>query len=280
MVGAPGATATPPQDVVERHTAAATEAEQRDVARYWSPERMRAAIPVGEQVTPSAKPEGKGNNGKGGGKGGISPMPQHGKVFFTMRGLNYVRSGTATQSGNGDVVTTAGHCLNEGPGNYVSNFAFVPAYDNGDRPYGTWAAETLLTTSQWKDSGDLNHDVGFAVMAENSSGQSLTQVVGSYPIAFHLGYELRFDSYGYPAANPYDGQDLHSCSGTSGTDGYGTDDHSLTCAMTGGASGGGWITGGKLNSVNSFYYSGEEGVLYGPYFGSTEQAVYQAASTS
>ena len=47
-------------------------------------------------------------------------------------------SGTATSSANGDVVTTAGHCVNEGPGAFVTNFAFVPAYDNGAAPYGTW----------------------------------------------------------------------------------------------------------------------------------------------
>jgi len=93
-----------------------------------------------------------------------------------------------------------------------ASFVLLSGRLNGSSD-GTWAAETLLTTSQWKDSGDLNHDVGFAVMAKNSSGQSLTQVVGSYPIAFHLGYELSFDSNGYPAANPYDGQDRTAAQG-------------------------------------------------------------------
>ena len=54
-------------------------------------------------------------------------------MFFTRGGVNYVCSGTATNSTNGDVVTTAGHCVNEGPGAFATNFAFVPAYNNGSR---------------------------------------------------------------------------------------------------------------------------------------------------
>lgn len=271
----------PPDHAVERHAAATTKAQQARVIDYWTPSRMRAAIPREAKINPKAK--GGKPGGGGGGSANAVQVPvdsREGKVFFTMGGSNYVCSGTATTSGNGDVVTTAGHCLNEGPGAYATNFAFVPAYENGARPYGTWAAETLLTTTQWANSGDFNHDVGFAVMAENSSGQSLTGVVSSYPIAFNLGYGLAFDAYGYPAATPYNGQTLWRCSGVAGRDTRGTTDHRLPCSMTGGSSGGGWITSGKLNSVNSFGYTGERDVMYGPYFGNVEQSIYQAAATS
>ncbi len=279
VLTAPGATAAPqagaPAEAVERHAAATTKAEQQQVRDYWTPARMRAAIP-----REMAVPGQKGKPSKGGAAVKVSPQPQFGKVFFTLGGTNYVCSGTATQSSNGDVVTTAGHCLNEGPGAYATNFAFVPAYDNGNRPYGTWVARSLITTNQWKNSGDFNHDVGFAVMAD-LNGRSLTQVTGSYPIAFNLGYGLKFDAYGYPAASPFNGQSLYKCSGTAGRDTLGgTADHRLACDMTGGSSGGGWITGGKLNSVNSFKYSIDKNSMYGPYFGSTEQSVYSAAATS
>lgn len=268
-----------PADGIERHAAARTAAEQRAVAAYWTPARMRAAIPKGQRISPT-----KGKPGTGSSSGAeavqVPANPKFGKVFFTEGSSNYVCSGTATGSSNGDVVTTAGHCVNEGPGAYVTNFAFVPAYEDGARPYGTWTAETLVTTPPWKDSGDFNHDVGFAVMNENGSGQSLTTVTGSYPIAFDLGYNLPFDAYGYPAARPYDGQSLWRCSGTAGVDTNGTTDHRLPCTMTGGSSGGGWITSGKLNSVNSFGYRGEKDVMYGPYFGDVEQSTYDAAATS
>ena len=137
-----------------------------------------------------------------------------------------------------------------------------------------------MTTNQWRTSGDFNHDVGFAVM-NTLSGRTLTAAVGgSYPIAFNLGYNLTFDAYGYPAASPYNGQLLWRCSGPTTKDTNGSTDHRLPCSMTGGSSGGGWITGGKLNSLNSFGYRGEKNAMYGPYFGSVIQSLYNTASNS
>jgi hypothetical protein len=276
---APGATAGPTSSTIERHRAATTKVEQQRVVDYWTEARIKSAIPRGKAINP-----GKGKPGSGGSSAAAVQVPtqsQLGKVFFTLGGVNYVCSGTATASSNRDVVTTAGHCLNEGPGAYATNFAFVPAYDNGSAPYGTWTAKSLLTTNEWKNSGDFNHDVGFAVMNSNASGQSLTDVTGSYPIAFNKGYNLTFSAYGYPAAKPYNGQLLWKCSGKAGVDTRGTTDHRLPCSMTGGSSGGGWITSdGQLNSVNSFGYRGEKDVMYGPYFGNVEQAVFSAAASS
>ncbi|WP_235585499.1 trypsin-like serine peptidase [Serinicoccus chungangensis] len=284
LVGATGAGAAPgngagngQDEAVAKHAAASTRSAQAEVRAYWTPERMKNATP-----REMARPDGKGKPGGTTSSAQAVQAPAQaelGKVFFTLGGANYVCSGTATDSANGDVVTTAGHCLNEGPGAYATNFAFVPAYDNGARPYGTWVAESLVAPQAWVNSGDFNHDVGFAVMAEQG-GQSLTDVTGDYPIAFNQGYGLTFDAFGYPAASPYDGEELWRCSGVAGQDTRGTTDHRLPCSMTGGSSGGGWITGGVLNSVNSFGYQGERDVMYGPYFGNVEQQVYTAASTS
>jgi hypothetical protein len=208
-------------------------------------------------------------------------QPRFGKVFFTENGIRYVCSGTVTTSANRDLVTTAGHCVNAGPGAYVTNFVFVPAYDSGSRPYGTWVARALLTTEAWRTTGDFEHDLGFAVLAEQN-GHSIVDITGSYDIAFNLPYGQAFAAYGYPAAPPYDGTTLWRCYGTSGRDLLGgTSDRRLPCTMTGGSSGGGWITGGRLASVTSFGYPGERPpALYGPYLGAVEQATYAAASTS
>jgi V8-like Glu-specific endopeptidase len=263
---------------VARHAAATTKSEQQRIVDYWTPERMKSAIPVG------SKREAKGKPG-GGSSGGTAvletPQPRFGKVFFTQGSANYVCSGTATTSSNGDVVTTAGHCVNEGPGAFVTNFAFVPAYDNGAAPYGTWTAQTLLTTTQWRTSGDFDYDVGFAVMNENSSNQSLTEVVGGYGIAFGQPRGQSMKAYGYPAAKPFNGQKLYSCTGVVVQDTYGgSQDQGLACNMTGGSSGGGWIQNGSVSSVTSFGYTGVKNVLWGPYFGSVVQAVYQSAAAT
>lgn len=275
------AVAAPAESAVESQAAATTEAEQERVEAYWTEDRMDEAKPAAERL-------GKGSAGAPGCKGKKcttaavpeEPQPELGKVFFTLGGTNYVCSGTATTSGNSDVVTTAGHCLHEGPGSFATNFAFVPAYENGAEPYGKWTAKELFTTAEWAASGDFEYDAGFAVMNTNAGGASLTDVVGSYPIAFNKARGLQYQSFGYPAAAPFDGQTLWSCTGTVKDDPYGATTQGLPCDMTGGSSGGGWITGGALNSVNSYKYRADSSTMYGPYFGSTIEAVYRTAAAA
>ncbi len=263
-----------------KHAAATTNSDSQRIVDYWTPQRMQNALPVGTPKREAARTNAKKPRTAASAVP-ETPQPRFGKVFFTLGGVNYVCSGTATNSSNGDVVTTAGHCVNEGPGAFATNFAFVPAYNNGSAPYGTWTAETLYTTSGWANSGDFNVDAAFAVMNENGSGQSLTQVVGGYPIAFNLSRGLSYTAYGYPAASPFNGETMWSCSGTVVQDTYGgSQDQGLSCDMTGGSSGGGWITGGSLNSVTSFGYNGVPNILWGPYFGSTIQSVYNAAAVA
>jgi V8-like Glu-specific endopeptidase len=211
-----------------------------------------------------------------------------GKVFFTLTGVNYVCSGSSTASTNESVVVTAGHCVNEGPGAFATNFAFVPAYDDGARPYGTFTASELLTTTQWQNSGDFNLDVGFAVMSP-LGGVTLTDTVGSQGIAFNQPHGQVMHSFGYPQASPYDGSDIAWCWGTVIADTFGgSTDQGLNCNMTGGSSGGPWFVGfntstgvGTLNSVNSFKYTGGrfKGYMWGPYLGSVAQVVYNDAAS-
>ena len=261
------------------HAAATTKSEQQRIDDYWTTARMKNATPIGRDGRRQGRQGGTTCRRECG--AGDATVPVRQGVLHPRTASNYVCSGTATNSSNGDVVTTAGHCLNEGPGAFATNFAFVPAYDNGAAPYGTWTAQTLFTTSAWANSGDFDYDVGFAVMNENSSGQSLTNVVGGYPIAFNLARGLTYKAYGYPAASPFNGETLWSCSGAVMQDTFGgSQDQGLPCNMTGGSSGGGWITGGSLNSVNSFGYTGVSDVMWGPYFGSVIQSVYQSAATA
>src|SRR5688572_9177363 len=69
-------------DVV-RHAAATTKAEQQRIVDYWTPERMRSAIPVGVKrggVVERGKPT------PGGSAVQETPQPRFGKVFFTLGG--------------------------------------------------------------------------------------------------------------------------------------------------------------------------------------------------
>jgi hypothetical protein len=280
-VGAASGAGTATAPGVARARGAVTAAEQQEVRDYWTPERMRTAIPRDQVVkaVPTARPAASTSKAVK-----VSPPPaEFGKVFFTLNGVNYVCSGTVTESANQSLVNTAGHCVNEGPGDFASYFAFVPAYENTVRPYGTWVARTLLTTDEWATQGDLDYDVGFAVMnVDPLTKKTLVATTGKdYPIAFGLGYTLSFVAYGYPAAKPFNGQYLYKCTGTSGLDLLGgTTDHSLPCNMTGGSSGGGWITSSQLNSLNSFKYTIDSKTMYGPYFGNIVAALYADAAGS
>jgi len=127
----------------------------------------------------------------------------------------------------------------------------VPAYDDGNAPFGQYAAGKLFTSTQWANQGNIDYDIG------------------------------------YPAASPYDGSDIAWCNGPVATDSCGgTSAQGMVCNMTGGSSGGPWFINynetsgiGTLNSVNSFKYNGGPlaNRMFGPHFGSVVQGVYNAA---
>ena len=288
------------------HEAATTKAEQQRIIDYWTPARMRNAVSADRLVADRDKSSATGAVAKGapqvvGAKGkpgsgtgfvgdyytGAGQVVQTtGKVFFTLAGVNYVCSGSSTTSNNHDLVTTAGHCVNEGPGAYATNWAFVPAYDDGARPYGTFTARTLVTATEWQSSGDFDYDVAFAVM-NPLNGADLTDTVGSQGIAFNLARGQYMYSFGYPQASPYDGSDIAWCHGTAIQDTFGgSQDQGLDCNLTGGSSGGPWFANysttsavGTQNSLNSFKYRAGplRTYMWGPFFGSVAQTLYNTA---
>ena len=91
-------------------------------------------------------------------------------------------------------------------------------------------------------------------------------MVGGQGVGFNLARGLSYNAYGYPAAPPFNGETLQSCSGTASDDVWGgTQSQGIPCNMTGGSSGGPWLTGGStINSVNSFGYDGVPNRMFGP----------------
>lgn len=280
-------------DDTERATVSAS---SQDVAHdYWTPERMEDAQPadeiapdgagasadveVGDPMTvpgvQAATPEGRAGSAQDRAAG----QDTVGKVFFTQGGQDYVCSGNAVASGNGSTVATAGHCVNDA-GAWATNWVFVPGYDHGDAPYGTWAATDLVSTDQWVQQEDISYDVAFAKVVPDSGSGTLESVVGTTGIAFNQARGEHYTSYGYPAASPFDGESLESCSGAAADDTIGgTLSQGIPCDMTGGSSGGPWFRDdGTQNSVNSFGYTAQADVMYGPYFGEDAQGAYSEAA--
>lgn len=294
-----GATAAPAaSDDQKAPSVTSATVDSTGVADYWTEDRMRSAIP-GDVLAGKALERGnsssaasveKGTNTKvAGGKGkptiavSEAPVDHIGKVFFTLAGVNYVCSGNAVTSANKSTVTTAGHCVNEGPGAFATNFAFVPAYLNGTAPYGKWTARALYTPQQWSSDGDIQYDTGFAVMNQ-LNGKYLSDVVNESGVEFNAARGLFYKSFGYPAASPFNGESLKSCKGTAANDPYNQfNTQGISCDMTGGSSGGPWFIGDSSdtyqNSINSYGYN-RSPVMYGPYWGLVIQVTYTSAAAS
>lgn len=280
---------------------AAVGADHDAIAAYWTPARMRQALPS-DQVAQRAVARAKSGKAAAGtaakpttgryagidgtaprvGGRSVAPIAHVGKVFYTLKGKDYTCSGNVVASANKDLVATAGHCVNAGPGEYATNWQFVPAYQDGAAPHGEWTARKLTTTSQWAKVGDISFDTGFALL-NPLNGKHAADVVGTSGVAFNGARGQAYTLYGYPTEPPYDGEKLETCAGKAKNDPTGaTTSQGVSCAMTEGASGGPWLLGsgsaGKQNSVSSFGYGVEPNVMYGPYWGNEIKAVYDQSA--
>lgn len=197
----------------------------------------------------------------------------NGRIFgFDPHEGRYSCSGTSLATPSGSIVLTAGHCVVENH-SWGRDLVFVPAFDHGSRPYGTFVATAVYTTTQWRRSENPDFDVA-ALRVEPHEGVSLTEAVGA------RGYETgrsRFSNlwiFGYPAG-ALQGQELRSCP----TRGRGSDVATFpfpgpptlpaSCNMAAGSSGGAWIDqNGDVDGVTSYFYPGVGARrLYSPYFG-------------
>jgi hypothetical protein len=221
------ASATPSvaRPAVVIHDAADTPAEAREVAAKWTPAAMRGAIPLDllldrwkrarlastvakgkpQVVAPTAARAGAVSpqaslNGGSAWTGGGAVTRTAGRVFFTFNGRRASCSGDAVTSANKSTVLTAGHCVKL-EGKFHTDWVFVPAYDNGNAPFGTWTARQTMATPQWVASEDINFDVGAAVV-NPLGGQRLTDVVGAQGVAFNQARGQSMYAFGFPAAAP------------------------------------------------------------------------------
>jgi len=269
-----------------------------DSIRYWTPTSMSSAtdantLPSSTQpaipsstdvsVVKAAKQQGQLPQDKSIG----FPLSTVGKIFFTTgSGQNSMCSGTAVISSNHSVVDTAGHCLYMF-GGWSRNVIFCPLYNNGNTPYGCWAARDLEVPSDWLNAkpNDYHHDFGIAIVAPNSQG-NLTDIVGGVGWAYNQPVNQPFYAYGYPAAYPFDGQTRQSCENASGT----LQQHgegnviSIPCNMTGGSSGGPWFIQIRgvwyLNGHNDFISRLQPEHMFSPYYDDTWYALYTRAQSS
>lgn len=195
----------------------------------------------------------------------------NGKIIAVDPGGAYSCSGTALNTPSRSIVLTAGHCVIEN-GLAGRRIAFVPAYDHGKRPFGTFAVKSIYVTPQWRHGENPDFDVAALQVKPNALG-ALTDVVGARGFHTSRSRLAALQIFGYPAA-ALGGEELRSCR----AHGLGSDPLTFrftgppampaSCDMAAGASGGAWIIDREfVNGVTSYGYQGHPGRLYSSYFG-------------
>ncbi|WP_392673058.1 trypsin-like serine peptidase [Streptomyces sp. LN785] len=241
---------------------------------------------------------------------------ESGKLFFDSPEGSMVCSATVVQDpanpGKSNMVWTAGHCVHAGKkGGWYRNIAFVPSYNDSGlslaelknapkekvAPYGVWWGQWAQTSDQWIADGGPTGGQGapydFAVLRvapeKGSTGKSLEETVGSaLPVDFNAPAVPKIDSLtatGFPAAPPYDGQKMLQCKDKPGRLSLTETDptmYRIGCSMTGGASGGGWVTTGQDGKPalvsNTSIGPVTAGWLAGPRLGKEAKGIYDAVS--
>ena len=286
------------------------------VTAYWTPERMKNAIPA-DTLTSVAEinrqvdklghqdladdPVADGSAPVAASLSAIAPQTvtpvtnfskTNGKVFYhnQTNGKDYVCSGSSINSGSKRLVATAGHCVHGGPGkDWHTNWIFAPGYNNG-ATYGTYQAATLRTFVDWIDYGQsgrgFNSDVAFVTTYNGStSGAAVVNAVGGHGLRWGGGTEFDVSIFGYPT-NLDGGQIMWACWGTTQTGWNGSYkfNHIAGCNFGGGSSGGPWLdeydNANGLGYVRSVTSHGPENNAYirGPYFDSRVNDLFVAAN--
>ncbi|MFJ4864655.1 MULTISPECIES: serine protease [unclassified Streptomyces] len=237
--------------------------------------------------------------------------PAVGKVFFDGPDGPSVCSGTAVEDparpGRSSLVWTAAHCVHGGKGGtWHRNIVFVPSYNDrglagGSRrtaevaPLGTWWADRAATSEEWIAEGASTGGGGssgdFAVLrvARKDTRASLQQTAGvAVPVWFDAPPTAEIaamKAWGYPAADPFDGERMFTCQDRPGRLSLRPDRPSLYrigCTMTGGSSGGGWFArrpdGSSALVSNTSIGPAGSTWLAGPRLGSEARAVYASVS--
>jgi len=266
LAGAPLSVASTDTEVVGH----AQERSPAAVSDYWTPERMRAAIPLESPKQAAALVKGAAaadfraaptDQETFPGADILYPQRLHGKLFLTIGGQDASCSATVVTSFTRNVILTAGHCLaNPGPAlgrtTFSRDVSFAPGYRDGAAPFGMFPAISLRAPGIWAYEGVISFDVG-AARVSSPTGAPIQDLLGSRGISFNRPSfrGKTFGIYGYPSqpAEFYNGERLIFCSSPFLGIEKGTGSIKAgPCRQQQGSSGGGWVIGnGQVNSVVS-----------------------------
>ena len=223
------------------------------------------------------------------------PERVHGKVFFTIAGR--LRSpattsapATAVRSNGHTLAWTAGHCVNdpEFGGGFATNWIFVPGYLQRRRPVRRVAGHRAADHRRLGRATPISARTS-APPCWRATPRARESRTRSAPVRSTSAWRAsqQYAAFGYPAQptlfHPtFDGQRLYSCvspvTGSDNPPGNGPETMQIDCDMSGGSSGGGWVTAnGSVNGLTSYGYELDFDHLYGPYFGTDARNLYHEA---
>ena len=261
-------------------------ARSEGVRSYWTPQRMSEAIPIDP-----AKSHDRARTKRGPIPYLSEPVPDPtalsypavGTLFGKIGRFQFTCSATIVNAASARLVWTAAHCLRDRGrfGDWVRKIVFVPGYQTGARPYGTWLAGEYWVSNPWVTrKASEKTDFG-ALIIRRSNGVGLQTAVGhAYNIGFNQPLAQGWEAIGYPADPAFGDQMWHCISGLYGVDNGqprkpGPPPFGIGCNMTPGSSGGPFVSqAGAVGGVTSFGFNEEPELLYATYLGSKAAALY------
>lgn len=149
-----------------------------------------------EQLAPAAAGPAAGDAQSFGGVAAV------GALFSESNGKlgSHFCTASVVDSAAGDLAVTAAHCVYGKTGTLV----FVPAYADGETPYGVWPVTKVYTDSAWDASQDPDHDVAFLRLSDASDGAPIEDVTGAETLGADApaGQTVRVIGYPDGAAEP------------------------------------------------------------------------------
>ncbi|CAM5267152.1 peptidase [Streptomyces spiroverticillatus] len=266
--------------------------EDADAVRaYWTAERMREAVAATDAREVRERALDSRDDGPPAGvpwRGSAESVSHIGRLFMVLPGGQKATCTAAVvTAANRDVVATAGHCVHlEAAGGAMKSLLFVPGYDDGATPYGSYPARSVAVDRAWTEREDHAADFAFVALDTDDWGRHVQDVVGSSRAVFDAKPGGTRTALGYPFMPPYDGKTLQFCAGNASPvkdDRLAGGSQLKPCRMTNGASGGPWyapLPGGEdvQVAVTSARPRGEafKDVAWGAVFNRTAKGLFQS----
>ncbi len=219
-----------------QETAVVRDFDDQAVARtleYWTPERMAAVAPAHRPtLAAGAEPSSMGTKGESADVDALtlaeptspaepiepaasSPsetdfggVPIEGALFSSDGAGDHFCSGSVVASPHKNLIITAAHCVTG-----RTNIAFVPKYDQGKRPFGTWAVTGFTVDARFVATRDIDLDFAFGKVAP-LHGKNIENVVGANGLKINQGFINRVTVIGYPNLDQHPSDRPITCTNT------------------------------------------------------------------